>query len=107
MVKQRGQARPRPGARSGDSAKPRVGRYKGGGPKTEDGKNNSKKNSLKHGLCSSTALILPDEDPEEYVEVQRGWREEYQPEGHAENTLVEELISSEWELRSGACDRRL
>lgn len=87
MAKQRGEP------------KPRIGQGKGGGPKSDSGKDNSSKNSTKHGLCSSKALILPDENADEYAEVRRGWCEEYQPEGHAENTLVEEVISAEWGLR--------
>jgi chromosome segregation ATPase len=78
---------------------PKKGQGAGGGPKTEDGKENSSKNSTKHGLCSSRKVLLPEEDPAEFAEVQRGWREEYHPEGHAENTLVDELIWAEWRLR--------
>ena len=83
----------------GRMPKKRVGQGKGGGPKTETGKENSSKNSTKHGLCASKAVILPGEKAEDHEEIQRGWREEYQPEGHAENTLVDEVISNQWALK--------
>ncbi len=42
--------------------------------------------------------ILPGEDPEEYERVKNGWNAEYEPEGHMEETLANNLIESEWLL---------
>ena len=81
------------------AGQPGVGRGKGGGPKTEDGKKNARGNALKHGLCASKTVLLPDEEQGEFDALERGWMEEYQPEGHAENTLVREVILNEWALR--------
>ncbi|MBV8072426.1 MAG: hypothetical protein JO270_21160 [Acidobacteriaceae bacterium] len=79
--------------------KRRAGQGKGGGPKTEDGKKSSSGNATKHGLCASKKRMLPGEDQAEFDAIERGWLEEYQPEGHAEHTLVYEVIQNEWALR--------
>ena len=75
-----------------------VGQGKGGGPKTQAGKKNSSKNATKHGLCGSRKIVLSDERQEDRDAVERGWREEFQPEGYAEDKLVGELIDSDWGL---------
>ena len=46
-----------------------------GGPKTADGKHRSRLNSLKHGLTSSTLVVLTEEDRQECDEDLRGIRE--------------------------------
>lgn len=70
----------------------------GGGPKTRAGKQRSSGNSTTHGMRSNI-LIMPDEKQSDFDEVQRGWREEFEPEGHAENTLVDALILNDWRRR--------
>jgi hypothetical protein len=40
-----------------------------GGPKTEAGKQSSGLNTLKHGLTSTTLVVLPEEHEHEYEEV--------------------------------------
>jgi len=39
-----------------------------GGPKTAAGKQRSRLNNIKHGLTSSTLVVLPEEDSQEYEE---------------------------------------
>jgi hypothetical protein len=71
---------------------------RGGGPKSTNGKQASSQNATKHGGRSKIMRILPDEDPEEYERVKNGWNAEYEPEGHMEETLANNLIESEWML---------
>src|SRR5262245_38070055 len=67
-----------------------------GGPKTEEGKQRSRTNSLKHGLCSCTLVVLPEEHQHEYDEVLHGFRESFQPHDAAEEALVLRLAQAHW-----------
>jgi hypothetical protein len=72
-----------------------------GGPKTEAGKERSRANSIKHGLTSSTLVVLPEEDEAEYREVLRGFRVSFNPQDEAEEALVLRLAQAHWRtLRS-------
>ena len=50
-----------------------------GGLKTQEGKRRSRMNSLRHGLTSTTLVVLPEEDGREYEEIRRGFRESLNP----------------------------
>ena len=72
-----------------------------GGPKTQDGKRSSRGNSLRHGLTSTTLVLLPEEDGREYEEILRGFRESFKPAGALEDALVARLAQTHWRgLRS-------
>ncbi|HYI92823.1 MAG TPA: hypothetical protein VEX68_04715 [Bryobacteraceae bacterium] len=72
-----------------------------GGPSTEAGKQRSRLNTLKHGLTSTTLVVLPEEHPHEYDEVLRGFRESFQPHDATEDALVLRLAQAHWRsLRS-------
>ena len=72
-----------------------------GGPKTAAGKQRSRLNSRTHGLTSSTLVVLPDEDPKEYEEVLRAFRDSLAPQGGIEDALVLRLAQAHWRsLRS-------
>lgn len=72
-----------------------------GGPKTEQGKRRSRRNSLRHGLTSTTLVVLPEENGREYEEILRGFRESLQPGGAFEDALVARLAQTHWRgLRS-------
>ena len=72
-----------------------------GGPKTEAGKQRSRLSSLKHGLTSSTLVVLPEEYEHEYNEVLRGFQESFNPADSAEEALVLRLAQAHWRsLRS-------
>jgi hypothetical protein len=76
-----------------------------GGPKTIEGKERSRVNSLKHGLTSSILVVLPDEDRNEYNELLRGFRDSFQPQDAAEDALVVRLAQAHWRgLRSRAIE---
>src|ERR1700693_647162 len=53
---------------------------KRGGPKTQQGKQNSKRNALKHGIFSQVVL-LPWEPRAELASLHSGLRDCYEPEG--------------------------
>jgi hypothetical protein len=72
-----------------------------GGPKTEAGKQRARLNSLRHGLSASTLVVLPEEDPHDFEEVLRGFRDSFQPHDAAEDALVLRLAQAHWRsLRS-------
>ena len=72
-----------------------------GGPKTQHGKRRSRRNSLRHGLTSTTLVVLPEENGREYEEILRGFRESLQPGGALEDALVARLAQTHWRgLRS-------
>ena len=72
-----------------------------GGPRTETGKQASRTNSLKHGLSSSTLVVLPEEHQHEYEAILRGFRESFPPHDAAEEALVLRLAQAHWRsLRS-------
>ena len=72
-----------------------------GGPKTEAGKQRCRANSTKHGLTSSTLVVLPEEHEREYEEVLRGFRDSFQPCDASEDALVTRLAQAHWRsLRS-------
>jgi hypothetical protein len=68
------------------------------GPKTVEGKNKVRWNSLKHGLLAKAA-ILPQEDRAEYERLLAGLAEHYQPVDMLEALHVEEIACIYWRLR--------
>ena len=76
-----------------------------GGPKTIEGKERSRVNSLKHGLTSSALVVLPDEDRREYDELLSGFRDSFEPANEFEDALVVRLAQAHWRgLRSRAVE---
>ncbi len=80
-------------------------RRRGGGPKSQSGRETCSRNAIKHGGRSKATRILPNEDPEEFERIRTGWLKEYEPEGHMEQTLVKNLIESEWMLERARRNR--
>ncbi len=68
------------------------------GPRTPQGKENSKYNALKHGIFSKVVL-LKDEPRAEYRALLKGLREHFQPVGTPEEVLVEKLAMFLWRHR--------
>ena len=67
------------------------------GPKTEEGKAQSRVNALRHGLTAGQA-VLPHEDEDDYEKLREGMLESYAPADSAELALVEELVNAYWRL---------
>ncbi len=59
--------------------------------------------NLKHGLTSSTLVVLPEEDRQEYEEVLRGFRDSLQPEAGVEDALVLRLAQGHWRSLRSRC----
>jgi hypothetical protein len=78
------------------SEQARINGAKSRGPKTVEGKQRSRLSSLKHGLTSSTLVVLPEEHQHEYDEILAGFRESLQPQGSVEDALVLRLAQAHW-----------
>jgi hypothetical protein len=71
------------------------------GPKTCRGKAYSGRNAIKHGLFARQFMdfVVQGEDPEEYNELLKGLRAQYQPIGMAEELEVERAALCWWRLK--------
>jgi hypothetical protein len=67
------------------------------GPRTEQGKQRSSLNALRHGLTAQTA-VLPNEDPATYQRHIQQFLDEYQPATATETQLVHEIANTAWRL---------
>jgi hypothetical protein len=63
------------------------------GPKTASGRDQARRNALKHGLRADT-LALPNEDPELVAERCRVWNEYYRPQSPAAHHLLNECVQA-------------
>jgi hypothetical protein len=70
------------------------------GPTTDEGKEKSSRNSLKHGLTAGNGNILLDsEDPAQFDEVLNKLLGIHEPATPAENDIVEEMVAARWRIR--------
>src|SRR5271165_845532 len=72
------------------------------GPKTAAGRNTSKLNALKLGILSKAVLVRGtnlQESHQEYMELQERFRRELQPLGALEEMLVDQIVTTHWQLR--------
>ena len=69
------------------------------GPTTPEGKQASRLNALKHGLRAKDVIIPGQEEPAEFEAILRELFEDWEPEGHTETHLVEQIGLAEWRLR--------
>ena len=72
------------------------------GPKTEQGRANSRRNALKHGVLASALLVsngLGAEDSAEFDELLRSLHEDLLPVGVLEKMLVEKIAVFWWRQR--------
>src|SRR5580693_509108 len=67
------------------------------GPRTEQGKQRSSLNALRHGLTARTA-VLPTEDPEAYQRHIQQFLDEHKPATPTETQLVHEIANTAWRL---------
>ncbi len=67
------------------------------GPRTEEGKQRSSQNSLKHGLFAKT-IVLPGESQEEFDALREGLIKEYAPDEPSEREMVNTLAETQWRL---------
>ena len=76
----------------------RLNAKKSTGPKTEDGKQRSRRNALRHGLTAET-IVSVLEDPADYEAFEAEIGGDYQPRTAIEHELVVRLASLLWRLR--------
>jgi hypothetical protein len=76
----------------------RLNAQKSTGPKTEAGKQHSRRNTLRHGLTAETIFNVL-EDPADYEAFETGIRGAYQPRTAVEHELISRLASLLWRLR--------
>jgi hypothetical protein len=67
------------------------------GPKTEEGKQKSSLNALRHGLTGQI-VVMPSEDLAAYQEHLKAYTAEYHPEGKTEADLLQALADCSWRL---------
>jgi hypothetical protein len=65
------------------------------GPRTEQGKENSKMNATKHGLRAET-LVMRDEDPQVLEDRREAWRSCLLPDDDVEQRLVDDAVVHTW-----------
>ena len=68
------------------------------GPRTEQGKQRSSQNALKHGFRAKDPLI-PGEDPDHYYRHSAELESELQPAGPLEENLVDQIVDITWRLK--------
>ncbi len=68
------------------------------GPRTENGKAISSRNSTTHGCCSKQAIIQ-GESEEEFNQLLEDWLLDYQPEDSVQRSFVEQAVHAQWVLR--------
>ncbi len=71
------------------------------GPKSEEGKARSARNSTKHGAYAQNPYT-PDDEVRDYRAWLENWHEEYQPAGPGEVALLEQAAQAAWKLRQFA-----
>ncbi len=67
------------------------------GPKTAQGKARSSRNSFRHGHYSSQT-VLEGEPVADYQDLREDLLAQYEPVGHTESALLEELAQSRWRV---------
>jgi hypothetical protein len=68
------------------------------GPKTSNGKQQSRRNAMRHGLTAAT-VVTAIEDSQEFEQFAAAIRADYQPVSTVEHELVTRLASLLWRLR--------
>jgi hypothetical protein len=67
------------------------------GPKTDEGKRASSRNSCRHGL-TGTQIVMPGEDAAAYEKLRKGMHESYRPANDPERVLVDQISANAWRL---------
>ena len=68
------------------------------GPKTDEGKQRSSQNALKHGIYAIESVI-PGEDPADFDKLRDEFGQRYLPDGPYERSLVRQMADTEWRMR--------
>ena len=68
------------------------------GPRTDEGKQRSSQNALKHGVYAVESVI-PGEDPADFDKLCDEFGQRYLPDGPYERSLVRQMADAEWRMR--------
>jgi hypothetical protein len=68
------------------------------GPKTPEGKARSSQNALKHGMRAEKYVVLPEEDADEFADLQAALIEELAPVGALQAVLARRVAVAAWRL---------
>ena len=68
------------------------------GPRTQDGKEASKLNAIRHGLRAREGIVLPHEDAEAYHAKVEAWMTDLAPRNAAEEHLVRHAADISWKI---------
>ena len=68
------------------------------GPKTLEGKVRSAQNALKHGMRAQKYVVLPEEDADEFADLQAALLEELAPVGALQTVLARRVAVAAWRL---------
>ena len=75
----------------------RLNGAKSRGPVTAQGKSNSSRNAIRHGLCSDL-VVLPHEDKAAFEELRQSYLDRFRPADHLESGLIEKMANATWRL---------
>ena len=76
----------------------RINGRKSKGPTTAQGKWNSSRSAIRHGLTANVHTLLTTESPAEYDEVYNAFVDSLRPADKAEMRLVEKIANLDWRL---------
>jgi hypothetical protein len=68
------------------------------GPKTQEGKERSSQNALKHGFRAQKFVVVGDEKPQEFAVLEAALMEELAPEGALQSMLAGRIARAAWRL---------
>jgi hypothetical protein len=68
------------------------------GPRTEEGKQQSARNSTNHGLCARQVVVLPGEE-DAFAAHLEGLSADLQPAGALEDVVFQQIVHASWKLR--------
>jgi hypothetical protein len=74
----------------------RINGAKSKGPITDDGKQRSSRNALKHGFAAKVNILINPDDSEAWDAHIAGYHDSYQPTNYAETEFVGQLASISW-----------
>ena len=69
------------------------------GPKTPEGKAIVSRNAIRHGLTSTRAIALPEENLEEFNDLLESFSAQFQPQSPFERSLVLQMAVADWRMR--------
>src|SRR5262249_25494452 len=77
------------------------------GPKTPEGKAQSARNAMRHGLLAG-CIVIDGEDPEAFLALCAQYTDHFHPVNDVEMGFIEEMAAAYWRMRRGwAVERQL